>query len=261
RQPHPGAHARGQRLAVADLRHRQRRCGWRPAGVLRPAQPRHRSGARALGRTPLSGHPHARCPRTAGGVLRPGERRPERDEQRRPGSRRGRGRVDQDAARPATGRRPHGLRCAVARTHARPPAPVLLLGPGPVLAARQHKGRSGTGAALSRAARRALERLAMASRSPRTDTAAVDGRAPLPLFVRIPPPLTFAAAFALGTALQHVAGLPLPAGGWWVAMHVAGGVLANAGLLLALVCLGLFARKRTTVLPSRSASAIVARGP
>src|SRR5690606_12260912 len=101
----------------------------------------------------------------------------------------------------------------------------------------------------------------MAGRLPRTGAAATDARAPLPLFVRIPPPLTFAATLALGTVLQHVAGLPLPRGAWWVAMHVAGGVLANAGLLLALVCLGMFARKRTTVLPSRSASAIVARGP
>ena len=42
---------------------------------------------------------------------------------------------------------------------------------------------------------------------------------------------------------------------------LAGAVLANAGLLLALVCLGMFARKRTTILPSRSASAIVERGP
>jgi len=101
----------------------------------------------------------------------------------------------------------------------------------------------------------------MAGRMPRTGAAAPDARAPLPLFVRIPPPLTFAAALALGAMLQHVAGLPLPTGTWWVAMHVAGGVLANAGLLLALVCLGMFARKRTTVLPSRSASAIVERGP
>jgi len=94
-----------------------------------------------------------------------------------------------------------------------------------------------------------------------TGTDAAARRRELPLFVRIPPPLTFAAAFALGTALQHATGLPLPSGAWWVAMHVAGGVLANAGLLLALVCLGMFVRKRTTVLPSRCASAIVERGP
>src|SRR5690606_12133952 len=101
----------------------------------------------------------------------------------------------------------------------------------------------------------------MAGQAPRPGVAAVDEAARLPLFVRVPPPLTFAAAFALGTVLQHAAGLPLPRGAWWVAMHVAGGVLANAGLLLALVCLGMFVRKRTTVLPSRSASAIVERGP
>lgn len=82
-----------------------------------------------------------------------------------------------------------------------------------------------------------------------------------PLFVRIPPPLTFAAAFVLGMALQHIVPLPLPQAGWLDTMHLAGAVLANAGLLLALVCLGMFARKRTTILPSRSASAIVERGP
>src|SRR5690606_11788829 len=101
----------------------------------------------------------------------------------------------------------------------------------------------------------------MAGQAPRPGVAPVDEGARLPLFVRIPPPLTYAAAFALGGVLQHAAGLPLPRGVWWVAMHVAGGVLANAGLLLALVCLGMFVRKRTTVLPSRSASAIVERGP
>lgn len=91
--------------------------------------------------------------------------------------------------------------------------------------------------------------------------ARADAQSRLPLFVRVPPPLTFATAFALGGALQHAADLPLPQGGWWVSMHAIGALLANAGLLLALVCLGMFASRRTTVLPSRSASAIVERGP
>ncbi|HZW17395.1 MAG TPA: isoprenylcysteine carboxylmethyltransferase family protein [Luteimonas sp.] len=83
----------------------------------------------------------------------------------------------------------------------------------------------------------------------------------LPLFVRVPPPLTFAAAFALGLVLQRVAPLPLPQGPWLDAMHAAGAVVANAGLLLALVCLGMFVHRRTTILPARTATAIVDRGP
>lgn len=91
--------------------------------------------------------------------------------------------------------------------------------------------------------------------------ARIGEQARAPLFVMVPPPLTFAAAFAAGLALQHLAPLPLPRGAWLDAMHFAGAALGNAGLLLALVCLGMFARRRTTVLPARSASAIVERGP
>src|SRR5690606_466261 len=99
-------------------------------------------------------------PRAAGGLLRR-ECRPRAalHHQRPPAPRRGRGRMDPAAARPAAGGRFGGLRGAVARTHERPPAAVLLLGAGRVLGPGQRQRRPRTGETLPGAARRALERL------------------------------------------------------------------------------------------------------
>ena len=82
-----------------------------------------------------------------------------------------------------------------------------------------------------------------------------------PLFVRIPPPLTFAAAFVLGMALQHIVPLPLPQAGWLPTWPRAGAARPTAGRGGGGGGVGLFAPPPTTILPSRSASAIVERGP
>lgn len=82
-----------------------------------------------------------------------------------------------------------------------------------------------------------------------------------PLTATIPAPIHFAICFAAGAGLQHLLALPLPPERWLGAIRIAGTVLANAGLLLALASMGLFARARTTILPSGTASRLVTGGP
>ena len=79
--------------------------------------------------------------------------------------------------------------------------------------------------------------------------------------VRSTSPLHCVLAFASGAALQHLFGLPVPQGGPRDALHLAGTVLANAGLLLVLWSFALFARLRTTILPGDAPSRLVRGGP
>lgn len=76
-----------------------------------------------------------------------------------------------------------------------------------------------------------------------------------------PAPLTFAGCLGAGLLLQHLLALPVYAGSWAPVLQTAGGLLAMAGLLLSLASLGLFARERTTILPSGAASRLVVHGP
>ena len=80
-------------------------------------------------------------------------------------------------------------------------------------------------------------------------------------WVRATAPLHCVLAFAAGAGLQHLFGLPLPPAPLREALHVAGTVLANAGLLLALWCFTLFAWRRTTILPGSAPARLVLRGP
>ena len=84
---------------------------------------------------------------------------------------------------------------------------------------------------------------------------------PAPWLVRSTSPLHCLVAFASGAVLQHLFGLPLPQGGVREALHVAGTVLANAGLLLVLWSFALFARLRTTILPGEAPTRLVRGGP
>ncbi len=82
-----------------------------------------------------------------------------------------------------------------------------------------------------------------------------------PAWVRATAPLHCLLAFAAGAGLQHLLGLPVPQPPLREALHVAGTVLANAGLVLALWCFALFARRRTTILPGAAPARLVLGGP
>lgn len=83
----------------------------------------------------------------------------------------------------------------------------------------------------------------------------------MPLLVRSTSPAHFFAALLLGALLQHALALPLPQGRTLAWMQIGGGVIAGAGLLLALACFVLFAQRRTTILPAQPPSSLVLRGP
>ncbi|TKS53204.1 isoprenylcysteine carboxylmethyltransferase family protein [Luteimonas yindakuii] len=82
-----------------------------------------------------------------------------------------------------------------------------------------------------------------------------------PWLAAFPAPLTFAGCLLAGALLQRVLALPVYAGPWVATLQTAGGLLAMAALLLSLASLGLFARERTTILPSGAASRLVVHGP
>jgi protein-S-isoprenylcysteine O-methyltransferase Ste14 len=82
--------------------------------------------------------------------------------------------------------------------------------------------------------------------------------------VNFPPPFVYVAAFVAGLLLQR--GWPLPITG--LDQGTARGAVLISGLVLFLMFLGLvasafftFGRARTTVIPNRPASALVASGP
>lgn len=74
-------------------------------------------------------------------------------------------------------------------------------------------------------------------------------------------PVHFVAAFLVALAAQQWLALPMPPLGLQRALQIAGTVLANAGLALALCCQFLFLLRRTTLLPARAPSALVEVGP
>lgn len=89
----------------------------------------------------------------------------------------------------------------------------------------------------------------------------MDSLTSLSPWMRIPPPLLYAAAFVAGLLLHGQFALPLSAGpDPGVAVMVGTAVLA-AGAALLLSCAALFLRARTTILPHRTATRLVERGP
>lgn len=77
--------------------------------------------------------------------------------------------------------------------------------------------------------------------------------------VRFPPPLIYVAGLALGIAaerLLHLPNLGLPIG----IRSVAGGALDVIGFLVMFAGAGLFLRRRTAILPFKSASSLVTSG-
>lgn len=81
------------------------------------------------------------------------------------------------------------------------------------------------------------------------------------LLVRLTAPAHFVLAFVAGAVLQALLGLPLPHGIALQAMWAVGTVLSLLGLALALACLGLFAWRRTAILPTGLPARLVVRGP
>ena len=84
---------------------------------------------------------------------------------------------------------------------------------------------------------------------------------PVPLLMRIPPPVLFALTFLAGIGLQRVIPLTVDSPSLVQGSHVAGVVLAGCGLLILLSCSRIFLKARTTVVPFRAASSLVTYGP
>lgn len=82
-----------------------------------------------------------------------------------------------------------------------------------------------------------------------------------PWLVRMTSPVQCVLAFAAGAGLQHALGLPLAPEGIRAALHVAGTLLADAGLVLAVWAFALFARRRTTIIPAHTPARLILRGP
>lgn len=79
--------------------------------------------------------------------------------------------------------------------------------------------------------------------------------------VRSTSPLQFIAAFAVAAIAQWLLPLPLPRGPALDALHLAGTLLANGGLALALWCVSLFVLQRTTIMPAHMPAQLIVRGP
>lgn len=82
-----------------------------------------------------------------------------------------------------------------------------------------------------------------------------------PWLVKITSPAHFALALGVGAWLQSALQLPLPAPTPLAWIELAGGVIACLGLALAVSCFILFARQRTTIMPSGHPSRLVLDGP
>lgn len=78
--------------------------------------------------------------------------------------------------------------------------------------------------------------------------------------VKLTSPLHFAITLVIGVWLQSLLDLPLPAPAALAALQLAGGLIALAGLGLALHCFVLFAGRRTTIMPAGAPSRLVIRG-
>ncbi|WP_372393122.1 isoprenylcysteine carboxylmethyltransferase family protein [Xanthomonas sp. NCPPB 3582] len=82
-----------------------------------------------------------------------------------------------------------------------------------------------------------------------------------PWLVKMTSPVHFALALGIGGWLQDALALPLPAPTPLAWIELAGGAIAVLGLALALSCFVLFARRRTTIMPSGHPSRLVLDGP
>ncbi|APO94927.1 methyltransferase family protein [Xanthomonas vesicatoria] len=97
------------------------------------------------------------------------------------------------------------------------------------------------------------------SNRPYGHSATRGGRAPW--LVKMTSPAHFVLALGAGAWLQQAFALPLPAPTPLAWIELAGGVIACAGLALAVSCFILFARRRTTIMPSGNPSRLVLDGP
>lgn len=79
--------------------------------------------------------------------------------------------------------------------------------------------------------------------------------------VFVPPPLLYAAPFALGLLLQRVAPVPLAVDGARPVTRTVGGAIVAAGVALAAWAVVAFRRARTSTIPIRPARVVVAAGP
>jgi len=85
--------------------------------------------------------------------------------------------------------------------------------------------------------------------------------APIPVLMRIPPPLLFVGTFLAGAGLQQLVPVSWGTAGWVGMVHIASTVLIAAGAVLVLSAVGTFLLVRTTLIPFSSASRLVSWGP
>ena len=86
-------------------------------------------------------------------------------------------------------------------------------------------------------------------------------KAVLKLLSRLPPPLLFVLPFVVGSKLERLIPMSARLGGAATALHVVGWALVVLGLTVMASAIGLFARRRTTIIPHGRASSLVSAGP
>ena len=84
---------------------------------------------------------------------------------------------------------------------------------------------------------------------------------PVPVVMRIPPPLLFVLTFFAGLGLQRFAPLTIHSSPVAAAAHLIGIWVVVFGVLLALSSVGMFLVARTTLIPFGAASNLITRGP
>jgi len=83
----------------------------------------------------------------------------------------------------------------------------------------------------------------------------------VPLAMRMPPPLLFVVTFFAGLGLERLLPLASYASSFAEASRDVGVALLAGGALLALSCVVMFMVVRTTIIPFRTASSLITRGP
>src|SRR6266436_2251529 len=81
------------------------------------------------------------------------------------------------------------------------------------------------------------------------------------LLMRIPVPWVFLLAYFLGVVLQGYLPSPEPRPALRAIAHVAGFALLAVGAALAVTCLVMFRKARTTTIPGQESSRLVTNGP
>src|SRR5262245_30819343 len=83
----------------------------------------------------------------------------------------------------------------------------------------------------------------------------------IPLLMHVPVPWVFLVAYFMGVVLQAYLPAPLASEHLHKITRIAGAILLGGGAVIAVWCLTMFRRARTTTIPYETSSQLVTRGP